>query len=294
MVIIVYIFNAQKPEGLVPVGNNSGSVTVENGGTGTYTDTREDIEKETYNISKQLDEIRNDLRLAEIWGETSPYYGTIDLAGVYGRGGTDTSKEYLVIRSRSNNKQDITITGWTIESFVTGEESRIPSGTYLAYPDALNRGEAITLTPGEEAIVVTGDSPIGTSFHENLCTGYFTESNTFYPNISRSCPSPLKDMERFGNIALDDDRCYAYVKTLSSCRLPALDPNDADIGNRCETFVKNAFSYEGCVEYHYGDPYFSRGDWRIYLEESDTLWRREREIIRLLDQNGKTVDVVEY
>lgn len=294
LIIVVYLFNAQNPEGLVPSVGNSGEVSVENGGTGAYTATPEDIEKEAYNISKQLEEVRNDLRLAQIWGETSPYYGAIDLAGVYGRGGTDPSREYFIVRARSNNKQEIPITGWKIESFVTGEESEIPSGTRLAYPDKLNRGEIITLAPGEEAIVVTGDSPIGTSFHENLCTGYFTESDTYYPSISRSCPSPLKDMERFGNIALDDDECYAYVKTLSSCRMPTLDPRDANIGSRCEAFVEDAFSYEGCVDYHYGDPYFGRGDWRVYLEKGDTLWRQEREIIRLLDQNGKTVDVVEY
>ena len=66
------------------------------------------------------------------------------------------------------------------------------------------------------------------------------------------------------------------------------------ITNECELFVEEDLTYNGCVENHQYDSDFYRNSWRIYLESSKLLWREEREIIKLLDQHGRTVDVIEY
>jgi hypothetical protein len=103
-------------------------------------------------------------------------------------------------------------------------------------------------------------------------------------------------MERYGNIKLDNDECYAFVQQIGSCNVPTDEQIDkADIGGACLRFALNTLNYNDCVSLHRYDPYFEReGYWHIYLDERNELWRREREIIRLMDADDRVIDVLEY
>lgn len=253
------------------------------------------IESELSSAYRQVDELREDIREAKIWGVRSPYEDKVTLS----RGSVttdDVDQEYVRIRAHSGNDEAINISGWLLESYVTEEGGTIPFGTRLAYQGRVNDTKTILLEPDETAIITTGESPIGTSFHENMCTGYFNQFQDFSPGLSQSCPNPIDEMERFASIDLDNDNCYEYVERLPSCRLVLDEAVTADpaLSNGCRNFIVNDLTYAGCVANHQYDPFFYRGMWHIYLNREDELWRREREIIKLVDRGGRTVDVIEY
>lgn len=256
--------------------------------------TRQEIESDLANAYDKVDDLKVDLETAKIWGVHSPYERKVWLqSGNLWSGDPDT--EYLVLYADGQNTEAINITGWRLVSYVTNESAVIPGGSRLLYSGQLNAQGPIMLEPGENAYVTTGDSPKGASFHENMCTGYFTEHQEFTPAVPRSCPYPLEEMKRYGDIELDDDSCYDFVSQVSSCITPDHSSiAEADLSPECERFVENDLTYSGCVRNHQGDPYFSRGAWHIFLGEWSELWRGEREIIKLLDAQGQTVSVLKY
>ncbi len=239
-------------------------------------------------VSREVRLLQDEVAEAKRWGTRSPFAEMVRIGG-----GTtssdDEDEEYLTLYN--SGTAALTITGWTLESEVTGRSAQIPSGTTLP---RFSDDAPIVLLPGESATITTGESPTGTSFRENRCTGYFEQYQDFAPALNRSCPYPTEEMEAYGDIPLDDDRCYDFVATLSSCEVARAEASSAHISNQCEAFVRNDLTYSGCVENHALDEDFETRTWRIFLEEDDDLWRDEREIVRLLDGEGKTVDVYEY
>lgn len=247
-----------------------------------------DINRDLAHVASEVETLRSEVQKAKLWGTVSPHAGTVTLRGG-NTGSNDEDEEYLTLHNSSDTS--VSITGWTLESYVTSERAHISLGARLA---RLGTQGAIALLPGESAIVTTGESPIGTSFMENRCTGYFEQYQDFYPALNRSCPYPQTEMEEYGDVALDDDRCYDFVATLPSCEVARAEAADARISASCEAFVEEELTYGGCVRNHAADENFESKTWRIFLEENGDLWRSEREIIRLLDSDGKTVDVYDY
>jgi hypothetical protein len=239
-------------------------------------------------VSNEVAMLREEVKDAKLWGTRSTFAESVRIGG--GNVATrDEDEEYLTLSNSSNASIDLT--GWTLESSVSGERARIPTGMELARLGS--RGD-IMLAPGDTAIVLSGDSPVGSSFRENMCTGYFEEYQDFYPSLNRSCPYPRAELEAYSGVALDDDRCYDFVATLPSCENARAEADDAHISRSCEAFVEDRLTYSGCVRSHAADANFDGRTWRIFLDESGDLWRDEREIIRLLDRDGKTVDVYQY
>lgn len=255
-----------------------------------------EIEQRTYQIYQELDRLSEDLRKAKLREPASPFAGLLDLQS----GNTYTEnadEEYLMLYAQSSNQSPIDVTGWRLESYVTGKSVRIPRGNRVLERESANNDSDIFFEPGDQAYLISGDSPLNADgFHENACTGYLGEENTFYPWLSLNCPSPITEMEHLGNIALDNDACYDFVRNLQQCRTVDSDAIDAaDLNNACERFVDHDLTYRGCVDNHQYDPFFDNvGYWWIYLGRNNDLWRTEREIIRLLDASGRVVDVIEY
>lgn len=254
-----------------------------------------EVEEKVAAIYRELDELREDLRAARLREPVSPYSDMVRLSqgSVYSE---DPDAEYLRLAAHSSNKEGIAISEWYLESYVTDESADIPEGDRVIERWRSPVEEGIVLLPGETAYLITGDSPIDTSFRENMCTGYLNEEGTFYPNLSRRCPYPKDELERYGNIELDNDRCYEFVERLNTCTAPLDETySRARVGSACSTFIDNTFNYNDCVRLHQYDPFFSRdGYWFIYLNERSELWRPKREIIRLMDENDRVVSVIEY
>lgn len=205
-------------------------------------------------------------------------------------------REYLTLILKKN-APPLTITNWSIESYVTEKRVTIPEGAkrYKA-GSVVNTTDPIVLYPGQRAFLITGKSPVRTSFSENMCIGFALQNKTFYPGVTNACPRPMELMERYGNIALDDDRCYAFMKTVRTCETVEDDDERIEhLSNSCQDFVREYLSYNSCVA-RFSDrtDFYAPNDWYIYFERTAERWRKQREIIRLLDEEERVVAVIEY
>lgn len=260
----------------------------------------QDIEERIADISEDIGDLREEERMARLREPKSPYQGlmTLDIGNAREE---RWSREYVTLRS-SRGAPPIDITGWSLESYVTRERTKIPSGDRVIETYGYPVFERIVLLPGEDAYLISGRSPVKSSFHENRCTGYFAEEKEVYPSLRRDCPGPLDEMEAFGRIAYTNDDCYDFVENLPWCEAvekeelrEMLDARDLSLSSACRSFIVNELTYDSCVDNHKNDPLFDNvGSWYIYLGRTRDLWRAEREIIRLLDRDGRVVDVVEY
>ena len=246
-------------------------------------------------LYQDLNTLKDEVRESKLWGTPSPYRDIVTLSqgSVWG---TNPKEEYLTLQYAQDSGSDINISDWYVESYVTRERAGIPEGDRVLEKWRSPQYGNIILSPYDEALLITGDSPINVSFRENLCTGYLNDEKDFYPQLKERCTSPIDELKDHGKIRLDDDACYEFVQGLGTCEMPnARRMQDANIGGRCENFIDRTFEYDNCVLNHKSDPFFIRdGYWYIYFERDKELWRPEREIIRLFDGAGRVVDVLEY
>lgn len=198
---------------------------------------------------------------------------------------TDPQKEYLEIRI-SSKIEPVLITGWKLKG-KEGLEIAVGNGAYLPYSGQVNPQEPIYLKPNGKAIIVTGRSPLGTSFRLNICTGYFNQFQKFYPSLPQECPE-IDEKE----VPLTyPDACYDFVRGLPRCRMPLSIPPAA--GNDCILFINKKANYSDCVALHKNEPDFYKGEWRVYLGRDKELWGK-RDKISLIDGERKIVDEVSY
>jgi hypothetical protein len=178
-------------------------------------------------------------------------------------------------------------------SEATGIFATIPNGTAVPTSGIVNQAQHIVLTPGERAMVISGRSPIGTSFRENKCIGYLSAFQRFSPSLPQNCPMPSDELVSFyGAYYIRDPDCIDYVNKLSRCQID-LSPPSA-LSNACKNFVVKYLNYNGCVAAHQNDSDFGGNTWHIYLGRTSSMWRTKHEVVKLLDDRGKTVDAFSY
>lgn len=231
-------------------------------------------------------------------------------------------EEYITIENWGDTPLDIT--GWQLKngldkrSYDRGGTLQRFSASIAVIPQAAKllspRGESmlqnVILGRGETAVVTTGSVGVRTpykvvSFKENACTGYIEshEDYAFNPPLTQNCPRPSLEP----GLADMDSECRTFVEQLSSCRTPEFDRLDREgepcsncvngerLSSSCTKFIKEHFSYQGCVAYHSGDPDFHSGDtWRIFLGRSWEMWADKYETIELFDRFGQLVDFENY
>ncbi|MBI2507162.1 MAG: lamin tail domain-containing protein [Candidatus Niyogibacteria bacterium] len=196
----------------------------------------------------------------------------------------DPENEYIEIQADNSNTAPVNITGWKLQNR-KGNVFLIPTGSALPYSGRINTQENIVLKPGEKAIILTGKSPINTSFRPNLCTGYFNRIYQFNPRLPEKCPDP--DEEKGADA--QDDACFLYLKTLPVCQTPAPSDIPAEADFKCREFIDERLSYAACVEGHKNDEEFFSGEWRVYLQKTQEIWSDVRETIKLFDLNSNLV-----
>ncbi|HEX2792107.1 MAG TPA: hypothetical protein VHO23_00070 [Candidatus Paceibacterota bacterium] len=250
----------------------------------------QDAARDLQNAEDELRRLEGAAADARAFGDPSPYRDQVEIVSV--APSTERDQEYVTVQARSSASGPVTISGWRVKSDASGKYATIPYGSELPR-SGLNTTSSIVLYPGERAILSTGSSPVGVSFRENMCTGYFAEREEFTPYLGGSCPTPLDEFERFysGN-KLDDDTCYAFVSGARSCT--AVTDTPAYLTSACEDLVDGYLYYGGCVAAHRYESRFRGTTWRVYLERGSSLWKSSREAVKLLDQNGKTVDLYTY
>lgn len=228
------------------------------------------------------------------FGSPSPYRGKVSLYHyVSGAGSTNPNNESVTISVSQNAGTVVDLTGWTIQSEASGNAAVIPKGTETPTSGTVNPVQDIVLSPGTSAHVSSGRSPIGASFRENKCIGYFGQYQTFTPALPLNCPTPKEEFASFyGSAYIRDDACVSYVNSLGRCETQLSPP--VGVSSDCQSFLVNHLNYNGCVDAHKNDSDFQGNTWRVYLGRTTPLFRTQHEVVKLLDKDGKTVDAFSY
>ncbi|MBU6214345.1 hypothetical protein KGM48_00665 [Patescibacteria group bacterium] len=228
------------------------------------------------------------------FGNSSIYSSGVSMSHyVSGAGSLDPRNEYLTISVAQDAGVPVDISGWTLMSEATGNAVVIPKGTEVPTSGIVNPVQDIVLSPGERVIIISGQSPIGASFRENKCIGYFSTFQNFSPSLPQNCPSPSDELSAFyGNGYIRDAACINYVNTLSRCQV-ALSP-PVNVSGACQSFIVKYLNYNGCVDAHQSDADFEGTVWRVYLGRNNSMWRTKNEVVKLLDSKGNTVDAFTY
>lgn len=215
---------------------------------------------------------------------------TVDLQKAQARQ-TDPQKEYIDVAYRSSFVSEdplpIDMSGWTIEN-KRGDHFGFGYAANLPYVGHINMLSRLIVPPGSTVHIVTGQSPIGSNFRVNKCTGYFAQFDSVTPALAQKCPQPSEEPAQT-NLP---DICLDYMESLPRCRIPQ--NTLLDIGNVCRAYITANISYSGCVANHKIDPDFYRNEWYIYLARSTELWKDKRETITLRDQQGNVMAELEY
>ncbi len=245
------------------------------------------------NPSEEQQEIRENLEKAQEVVNISTYKGKVVLKK--GNATYDNpNKEYLIIEFGGGDRNKVNITGWKLQSAVTGKSITIPEASYLPYTSTVNSKQDVFVSSGEKIYITTGRSPIGTSFRTNLCTGYLEQFQNFYPYLKKECPAP-EDEDDFittGPNAFNDD-CIDYVENLSTCKINTRNL-PLDMQHECQVYINNEINYNACVKKHKNEPGFYNQEWRIFLNRSEEMWKQKRETIKLMDSEGNLIDTLTY
>ena len=204
----------------------------------------------------------------------------------------DEDAEYVVLSVSPLAPSSVSTAGWKLVSQKTGKGAGFPQGAETPKSGRVNALSAITLKPGDTATILSGRSPVGVSFRENKCTGYFEERQDFKPSLAMSCPTPNQEYTARYDEDDEDDECASFVRSIPYCSTETDIPSN--VSGSCERFVEEVLTYNGCLEAHEDDPGFYSNAWRVFLGSNDELWRQKDETILLLDAQGKTIDAFSY
>ncbi|MDO8514429.1 MAG: hypothetical protein Q7S50_02710 [bacterium] len=233
-----------------------------------------------------------DIAQVRTLGNPSPYVGKARIVGTAPTE-SDSAYEYIEIVAASSNSAPISLTNWSLQSAVSGLRAPIPLGAPLFTIGVINSVQGISLEPGASAVVTTSASPVGTSFRENICSGYLGELQTFRPEMGSSCPPPSEALPMTAeNIRTYGDACFDYLNALPQCHFPTTLPSN--LSSTCRSFIANTMSYNGCVNRYRNSASFALPSWRVYLALRSEIWQNTHDVIRLLDGEGRTVDVLTY
>ncbi|MEK7628484.1 MAG: hypothetical protein AAB421_03640 [Patescibacteria group bacterium] len=260
----------------------------------TWSDTEEassenlDVAEELLSLERSYDEMRTKLSEARVLGELSPHREHVHILDAQ-TSALQAGQEYVVIGVDYEATAPIDVTGWSLQRTTDGARVRLPVGTRIFEMGTIPTFGDITLERGAEAVITTGVSPVGTSFRENTCTGHLSQFQTFIPSIEERCPNPLAEL---GTEYFADESCRAFVETIPRCSFFIGVP-PSPVSSACYSFVRNELTYNGCVARNRWRPSFLSPRWRIYLGQPALLWEGSG-TIRLLDREGRTVDVWRY
>lgn len=198
--------------------------------------------------------------------------------------------------------------GSSLQRF-SADVALIPQGTLKLLPNGNSLMQDIVLQAGERAIVTTGSMGNLTpytivSFKENICSGYIDAlpDYTFFPPLTQNCPRPYNEP----GIQNLDSTCRQVVENFSTCQTPKFGGKDEQgqncpdcingklLSSSCSAFVREHFSYQGCLINHGNDRDFLSRNWRIFLGRGWELWAKDYESIELFDRFGQLLNFQNY
>ncbi len=252
----------------------------------------EQIAWELAQAGKEIKEIKKILEEIEKREKMSQFEGKINISRCRGSR-SDADEEYIELKVKTATDEKIHISDWVLKSAMTGVQIQIGEASKLPYSSRVNKEYPVFVSNGDKIIIVSGRSPLGVSFQVNKCSGYLEQFQDFEPSLSKKCPLiEDEDLPRAGPNAFDDD-CWDYIERLSRCETP-IDDLPLDMQHECRVYLTTEVNYNACVDTHKNDSDFYQPEWRIFLDRDNELWKKKREIIELLDDDGKLADVCNY
>lgn len=254
------------------------------------------IEDGLLETEAEYDRLRSIVQDARMFGDPSPYRDTVRITYTSPTfEPVAASEEYIQLETVFGASESVSLSGWSIQSMVTGIRVPIPHATRTLYTDTNNTLHPVIVDPGMRVIISSGASPVGVSFRENSCSGYLEQFQSFTPSLDTfSCPRAADELPVTAeNIQMYGESCISFVSGIPACTLYT-QSFPADISLACRNYVQRALTYMGCVRAHEWRPSFTGDTWRVFLNQPQALWQPTHDVIRLLDAEGKTVDVLSY
>ena len=235
-------------------------------------------------LEAEYERLNSEVSAARTFGARSPYAGKVTIVqDTSGMRESDTHDEYIQIAANYANSESIDITGWTLESALSGVRVALPPSAAPFIANSANVLTATALDPGGLALVLSAPSPVGVSLRENICTGYLGQFQDFSPPLSEECPSPSEVLPLTeNNLQQYGDACFDAIQNLSG------------VSSACRAYLTDQLSYNGCINKNRFRSGFQKNMWRVYLGAPSELWRNSHDAIRLLDAQGRTVSVFVY
>ena len=244
---------------------------------------------------KQAEEEAKEIKVAleklEKEEKISPFAEKAEIRRCLGRR-TDVDEEYIELKINASIGERILISDWSLKSAMTGTKIKIGEASKLPYSSRVNKESPVFASGGDKIIISSGRSPIGASFQINKCSGYLEQFQDFEPRIDKKCPLVEDENLPFAGPNAFDDECWDYIESLSRCETPLEFP--LDMQHECRVYLTTEVNYNACVDNYKNDSDFYRSEWRIFLDRGVELWKKEREIIELLDAQDKLIDVYTY
>lgn len=226
------------------------------------------------------------------YGNPSPYAGKVSISE-HAAAESAATKEFIRLTASGSNTAPVAVTNWFLQSAVSGARAMIPPAAPLFVLGVVNAVQPIYLEPGASVLIATAASPVGTSFRENMCSGYLNELQTFSPELSSECPTPSEVLPmNADNLRTYGSSCFDYLNNLTQCHFPTTLPGD--LSPACRSFITNTSSYNGCVNTFRSRTTFALPEYRAYFALRSELWANSHDVIHLLDEQGRTVDTLTY
>ena len=240
---------------------------------------------------KETEKLEQELLELETEQNKSSFDGKVTIKRSLGSK-DDVDREYIELSVGDFINGKILISDWSLKSEMTGIEIKIGNASKLPYTSQINTESAIFVEGGDKIIISTGSSPIGVSFQVNRCSGYLEQFQNFNPYINKDCPLVEdEDLPVFGPNAFNDE-CWDYIERISRCETPLDFP--LDMQYECRTYLTNEVNHNACVSNYKDKTNFYKPEWRVFLGRRNELWKKDREIIKLLDAQGKVIDTYSY
>jgi len=284
--------NASGTSFTLPWIGSTSPATIDIGEDNFISSVSEDPQQDLNDLQSEYDRMRSEADRVKLFGNPSPQMGKVRFAS-NATGESDPAFEYVQVQNASPDP--VSLTGWTLQSVYSGGRFPIPAAAAPLVTGAVNQLLPVTLASGAYADIVSGISPVSVSFRENICSGYLEQFQPFAPPLNQNCPDPGQALPvTEENLRTYGDTCIDFVRNTPPCHFPTAAELPATLTSACKAFVGDTFSYNGCVSAHRAEIGFNSDVWRVYLGSKNELWRNTHDVVRLLDETGRTVDVLTY
>ncbi len=201
------------------------------------------------------------------------------------------SGDFATITLRNDNDTSWSVTGWKIKSKIDEfvlplgiPEFQVGLGGLPQFPIILRKNDRFN--------IYTNKGALAGAFRVNKCFGYVTRTTNFSPSIFASCPSIIPV-----NVADFTSKCQDYLRQISSCTQPSVNPPISLTDFECNQYLKT-ISYAGCVDAHRFDKDFLGSEWHLWIGDSSGRPRKlvdsSHDKVQLISDTGVVIDEYIY